>query len=186
MPEHARPGRVFLVRHAEADYETLHHHQPVYRGARYDLAPLTPLGSQQAERLAVALGPYEPTLLVSSPYTRALHTAAVLAVELRCRLTVDLQLHDWLPVRDGASVITPDLVRQKVAEYDAWKRGGQLPANRTWESDEEMRERAMAVAHRHAMEPSVVIVSHEAVIKAATGAQTVPLGSCHPLLVDDG
>lgn len=186
MPEPRRLGRVTLVRHGEADYEALHRHGTAYRGARYDLTPLTRRGSRQAERLAATLELHRPSLVVSSPYTRTLHTAALLAAALQCRLTVALELHDWLPVRDGSRVVTPDVVQQKIAEYDTWKRGGPLPANRTWESDEEMRDRAMAVVRRHAVEPSLVIVSHEAVIKAATGAETVPVASCHPLLVEDG
>ncbi|MGH4017643.1 MAG: histidine phosphatase family protein [Pseudonocardiaceae bacterium] len=173
---------VLLVRHGEANYAALRSHGPVYEGARSDLAPLSDRGVVQAEQLAATLARYRPALVVSSPYTRTLHTAALLAARLQCRLAVDLCLHDWLPVRDGASVITPEVVRQKVAEYDDWKRDGRLPDQRTWESDEEMRERLIAVVGRRAAEPALVIVTHEAVIKAATGAATVALASWHRLV----
>lgn len=171
MPDQDPACLVLLVRHAEPDYAALPGHQPVYDGARRDLAPLSDRGVHQAGCLAATLTGWRPTLVLSSPYTRTLHTAALLAARLRSPLHVDLDLHDWLPIRDGTSVITPQVVRQKVAEYDHWKgAGGGLPAERTWETDDEMRERLMAAVRRHPDKPALVIVTHEAVIKAATGA----------------
>lgn len=168
---------VLLVRHAEPDYGALLRHGPVYDGAWRDLAPLSDRGVHQAECLAATLAAWRPALVLSSPYTRTLHTAALLAARFRSPLCVDLALHDWLPVRDGTSVITAEVVRHKVAEYDDWKRAGKLPAERTWETDDDMHERLVATVRRHSAKSTLVIVTHEAVIKAATGAASVPIAS---------
>lgn len=45
-----------------------------------------------------------------------------------------------------------------------------------------MRERLMVVVRRHAAELALVIVTHEAVIKAATGATTISVASWHRLV----
>jgi len=43
---------VILVRHAEADRQALAAHAPVYAGARFDFAPLTAGGVQQAHAIS--------------------------------------------------------------------------------------------------------------------------------------
>ncbi len=181
MPDQDPARPVVLVRHAEPDYAALPGHGPVYDGARRDLAPLSDRGVDQAEYLAATLADWRPALVLSSPYTRTLHTAALLAARLRLPLCVDLGLHDWLPIRDGTSVITPEVIRQKVVEYDDWKRADRLPAERTWETDDDMRDRLVAAVGRHSAKPALVVVTHEAVIRAATGAASVPMASWHRL-----
>ncbi|WP_031075337.1 histidine phosphatase family protein [Streptomyces sp. NRRL WC-3742] len=172
---------IFLVRHGEADYDTLVPHAPVYEGARRDFAPLTACGLAQVQDAAQTLRGFQPTLVVSSPYTRTLQTGALLASALGCELRIDLSLHDWLPVRDGRTPVTADSVRRAIDEYELWRSSGHLPSNRQWETDAEMAERLKTVAERHQSPGPLVLVSHEAVIKAATGSKTVDLASIHPL-----
>ncbi len=89
-------AEVILVRHAEADRQALAAHGPVYAGARFDFVPLADRGVQQAQALSSQLRAMGVRLVLCSPYTRALHTAAIMARELGCPLEVDLRLHDWL------------------------------------------------------------------------------------------
>lgn len=172
---------VFLVRHGAVAYHELAAHAPVYDGGRYDLAPLSDKGVRQVEHLVPELGRHRGGMVVSSPYTRALQTAAILAGALRCQLTVDLALHDWLPVRDGSRPMSAEIVAAKIAEYDEWKTVGTLPLGRTWETDDEMRVRLRAAVARHRGGKPMLIVTHEVVIKSAIGIDEVPLASYHPL-----
>ncbi|WP_344639235.1 histidine phosphatase family protein [Kitasatospora cystarginea] len=172
---------IFLVRHGEADYARLAPHAPVYEGARRDFAPLTALGVAQVQSAARELQEAQPTLVVASPYTRTLQTGALLAATFGCDLRVDPALHDWLPVRDGRTPVTADAVRRAIDEYELWRSSGALPADRQWETDAEMAERLKAAVERHQSPGPLVVVSHEAVIKAAAGSETVDLASIHVL-----
>ncbi|HEX9530489.1 MAG TPA: phosphoglycerate mutase family protein [Acidimicrobiales bacterium] len=66
---------VLLVRHAKAGHRD--------RWAGDDrLRPLTPRGKDQAEALADLLVPYQPALLLSSPFVRCVQTVEPLAAAL--------------------------------------------------------------------------------------------------------
>lgn len=170
---------VTLIRHADADYRALAARDPVYLGARRDLAPLTEAGRRQARRLAGALESVGPRLVLSSPYTRTLETAAIIAGELGCDLVVDLRLHDWLPVRDGSRPVSASLVQEKIAEYERWLSTGALPARRTWETDDEIRVRLAAAVGEHRDHLPLAVVTHEAPIRAIIGAVPVAPASRH-------
>jgi uncharacterized phosphatase len=172
---------VFLVRHGEVDYDRLASHAPVYEGARRDFAPLTARGVAQVQASAMELMGAQPALVVSSPYTRTLQTGALLAAAFGCELRVDPALHDWLPVRDGRTPVAVETVRRAVDEYKVWRSSGVLPSDRQWETDAEMAERLRATVKHHRSSGPLVIVSHEAVIKAAAGSETVDLASIHLL-----
>lgn len=170
-------SRAVLVRHGAADYGLLGRFGSTYRGARRDLAPLTPEGAAQIERLIPVLREHGSHLVVSSPYTRTLHSAAILAAGLKCRLEIHLALHDWLPVRDGSEPVHEEIVAEKIAEYEEWKATGRLPDARTWETDDDMRKRVHSVLDHFGGEQIVIMVTHEAVIKAVCGAGEVPVAS---------
>lgn len=174
--------RVLLVRHGAADYDAAARLTPRFDGARYDFAPLSADGVRQVEQLVPVLRPRNPSLIVSSPYTRTLQTAATLAGGLGCRIAVDLDLHDWLPLRSGLQPISPEVVAAKIAEYEDWRRAGSLPADRTWETDDEMRSRLLDVIQRYRLDDGLVIVTHEAVIKSVVSGD-VPLASRHEIRV---
>lgn len=176
-------GEVLLVRHGAVNHGALATYAPIYDGGRYDFVPLSEDGVRQIEQLVPVLRPRRPGLVVSSPYTRTLQTAAILAVGLGCRLTVDLGLHDWLPMKDGQQLLSAEVVATKIAEYDRWTSTGILPPDRTWESNDEMRSRLLAGVGRHDTNDGLVIVTHEAVIKSAVPAVDVPLASWHVLAV---
>ncbi len=176
-----RDEHVVLVRHGEVDRAALGEHGPVYTGARFDHVPLSHAGTVQAEQAAAALRSLRPQLILTSPYTRTLQTAAIISRNLDCRFTVDLRLHDWLPVRDGTMVISLALVQAKIREYERWAAGGPLPQERTWETPDEMRARLLSVIRAHRNAVPLVIVTHEAPVQAVIGPVAVPPGSLHPV-----
>lgn len=77
---------IFLLRHAESVNNTLPDGEHIADPA------LTDLGRRQAERLATALAPLRPDVLVCSPLLRSLETALplVAAASAPCRCWADL------------------------------------------------------------------------------------------------
>jgi broad specificity phosphatase PhoE len=175
----AGAAEVTLIRHAEADHGSLATHAPVYTGNRYDFAPLTEAGIAQAHQLGHDLKATAPRLVLSSPYTRTLQTAAIVAAELGCPLAVDLRLHDWLPVRDGQQPISATIVQEKIAEYMHWLSTQALPTHRTWETSDEMRARLTAAIDAYRNHLPLAVVTHEAPIQSIIGSVPVPPASHH-------
>jgi broad specificity phosphatase PhoE len=56
-----------------------------------------------------------------------------------------------------------------------------MPPHRTWETDAEMRSRLLGAVRRHRGHGSMLVVTHETVIKSATLVNDVPLASWHIL-----
>lgn len=155
----------YLVRHGEADYDALEGSS--FFGFGRDFAPLSERGIRQAlgaakdERLRGA------ERIVSSPYTRALQTAQIIAEETGLPMTVELLLHEWLPDLSGryassqeAFALTEEFVKYR-GEYPE---GGEM----RWESLRAMRQRMRSVADKYAACGSVILVGHGMAFRTLT------------------
>ena len=91
--------QIYLIRHGEPDYTPVDSRG--WPGMAADTAPLSPEGTKQAEALADLLSGIGATYLVSSPFTRALHSAAIIGHRLALGVRVDYDLRDWLPDSTG-------------------------------------------------------------------------------------
>lgn len=165
-----------LIRHGEADYQMAEDRS--LRGGARDWVPLTPRGLSQAEEAAERLRGQAVALVLSSPMTRAVHTAAILSRRLNADLVVEFDLHEWLPdltfTYDRSSVA---IERGREAEA----MGGEWPQGETrlWEPHSRVRERVLAVLRRYAGRGNVLVVCHGTVIASLTGmrvgaAESIP------------
>ena len=167
--------QIYLVRHGEPDYAPIDSRG--WPGMAADSAPLTALGVKQAEELADLLSGIQATYLVSSPFTRALHSAAIIGHRLALGVRVDYDLRDWLPDHTGSWRGVAD-VRAAHAEFEAydgeWPEGLQRP----WEPLSRGRERARAALARHtaSTDGPVLAITHAMVIRALTGETGTPYG----------
>ena len=105
------------MRHGEADYQPIR--ERGWPGSAADLAALSDLGVEQARQAADRLAGAGATAVVSSPMTRALQTAAIVAIRLGLPLSVQFDLREWLP-DDTFSWRSADNVRAAVTDFDAW------------------------------------------------------------------
>jgi broad specificity phosphatase PhoE len=161
---------VYLMRHGEADYKPIR--ERGWPGAAADLAPLSRLGVEQALSAADDLVGAGITAVVASPMTRALQTAAIVAVRLGLPLTVQFDLREWLP-DDTFSWRSVEDVRAAVDDFDA--HGGEWPAGttRSWEPLSQLQGRCSA-ALRTAVDglpghEVIIVVCHGMVIWSLTG-----------------
>ncbi len=85
---------VILIRHGEPDYRKA---RKYFKGIGHNYAELTLDGEKQAyerskdPRLAGA------ELIISSPYTRSLQTAAIISREINLPIKIETNLHEWFP-----------------------------------------------------------------------------------------
>lgn len=147
----------YLVRHGQPDYSGLEEHG--FFGFGRAFAPLSAQGVAQVEATARDPRLKSASLIVSSPYTRALQTAQIISRETGLPVTVELDLHEWMPDRTNqlASGAESALLAQEFSRFR-----GIYPQGETmrWETLAHMRTRMRAVADQYADYERVIFVGH--------------------------
>ncbi len=87
--------QIIFIRHCEPDYTQVTERNFIGHGI--DMAPLNQIGKQKALAAAHDKRLENVELIISSPYTRALHTAAIISRHCNIPLEVETDLHEWLP-----------------------------------------------------------------------------------------
>jgi len=88
-------AKIVFIRHGEPTYDDVNNKN--YIGHGKDLAQLTEQGIQQAEEVSNDKRLDNAEIIVSSPYTRALQTAAIISKNHNLNIKVELDLHEWAP-----------------------------------------------------------------------------------------
>lgn len=156
----------YLIRHGEAEYD-LARERDLAVGLR-DMIPLTGGGRDQVERLATELRALEGEVVICSPFTRAVQTAAILSRSLDIPLRVEFDLHETLTdIAHGCS--NPQGVRAVMSEMTAL--GSEWPEGETrnWEPASSVRQRVTKVLERYSEYECVLVVSHGGVLRTMTG-----------------
>lgn len=155
-----------FVRHGEANYKEKNN--KIYQGFGVNLSPLSETGVKQIEETAKDARLKNADIILSSPFTRALQTAAVLSKNLGTEIVVETDLHEWAADKNYHYV--DDSEAQK--RYREFEDGdGKYPDGTEclWEDTKCMRERVLAVLNRYRHYNKVIVACHEMVIYAVTG-----------------
>ena len=120
---------LLLIRHGQANYAACDTRGFVGQGK--DLAPLSDAGRKQADRLTAALDVSGAQLILSSPYTRALETAAALCRHTGLPLRVEMDLREWQPDTTFAAIQPSQALYADFCRCRGVPQAGQTPV---WES----------------------------------------------------
>lgn len=164
---------IIFIRHAEPDYAPVTSRK--YKGHGRDLAPLSDNGLEQAYETALddRLGGAE--LILSSPYTRALQTAAVISRLRNLPLRVEVDLHEWIVDLDF-NFDNYQFVRETVREAEA-RQGIPGPGCAfKWESYKTLAERAFRVLDQYRDHEKLIVVTHGILIRQFVPGREIPLG----------
>lgn len=153
----------YLIRHGEADYSQLA--EKGFWGFGRAFAPLSDIGIQQAEVTANDERLKMAEIIVSSPYTRALQTASIISRKIGLPITVEIDLHEWIPDKtnqnktsEEASILKDEFVKYKgIYPPDMQMR---------WETVNEMRTRMQRVANKYVNYEKVIFVGHGMAFRA--------------------
>lgn len=156
----------YLIRHGDPDWAMNEQHK--LKGHGRDLVPLTAGGIRRVLETAQDNRLKEAELIISSPYTRALQTAAILSKELQLEIRIEFDLREW----------QPDLTFQ----YDSIKRlqelgddydahNGVYPPGETraWESKESLKNRMEGVIGKYLDYSKVIIAGHGMAFRTLVG-----------------
>lgn len=164
---------ILFVRHAQPDYAPVTSRK--YKGHGRDLAPLSDEGVDQAYYTALDPRFEGAELIVSSPYTRALQTAAIISRLCNLPLRVEVDLHEWI-VDLNFDFDNYRFVRE--AAKEAEKYGG-IPNDQCvyqWESYRSLADRAFRVLDQYRQHKKLIVVTHGILIRQFVPDREVPLG----------
>ncbi|MBO5352792.1 MAG: histidine phosphatase family protein [Lachnospiraceae bacterium] len=155
----------YLVRHGEADYSEML--EKGFYGFGRSFAPLSEKGIGQAEAAALDERLKSAELIVSSPYTRALQTAAIISRETGLKLCVEVDLHEWEPDKTNQYTTSEEafsLTREFNLHKGVYPEGQEMK----WETLEEVRKRMRKVADKYAGYNKVIFVGHGMAFRTLT------------------
>ena len=155
----------YLVRHGEADYSEML--EKGFYGFSRSFAPLSPKGISQAEDAANDERLKSAQLIVASPYTRALQTAAIISRKTGLQIRVEVDLHEWEPDKTN-QYKTSEEAFALTREFHFHK--GVYPKSQylKWETLDEVRCRMRSVADKYADYEKVIFVGHGMAFRTLT------------------
>ncbi len=158
----------YFIRHGKTDYSQ--RNTGIYQGFGVNLAPLSETGIRQIEETAKDERLQGADLILSSPYCRALHTAAILSKALHADMRVETDLHEWLANKNYVYE-DDETAEAAYREYEA--NGGSYPAGEEndWEDAASIRARVLPVLRKYAKYPKVIVACHGMMIAAVTGGK---------------
>ncbi|KRL12420.1 histidine phosphatase family protein [Schleiferilactobacillus perolens] len=150
--------KVYLIRHSEPDYSQVR--AAGYAGFGVDLAGLTPHDVQISQECAKNAIFREVQVLVSSPYTRALQTAAEIVRRNNIPLHVELGLHEWRPDKTGICQHTRADADAAFKEYH--DHHGLHASDDHWdyETSTEVKDRMSAALAKYSRYDCIACVTH--------------------------
>lgn len=153
---------LYLVRHGEPDYSEML--EKGFFGFGRSFAPLSQKGINQAEITANDDRLKSASLIISSPYTRALQTASIISRVTGLKLCVEVDLHEWEPDKSNRYTTSEEsfmLAREFTAYKGVYPEGQQM----RWETLEEVRKRMRKVADKYSDYDKVIFVGHGMVFR---------------------
>lgn len=154
---------VILIRHGEPRYDEVQERN--FFGMGYDLGKLTDRGIEQATKRASDHKLKGATLILSSPYTRALQTAAIISRITQIPLYVETDLHEWMP--DTTFKFDFDIPKA-FEEYMIYKGMDHPNRKYPYETYEALQKRVKRVLERYKDYERIIVVCHGIVMSACT------------------
>ena len=170
---------VIFIRHGEPDYTPCWDRGFIGHGK--DLACLTEEGIAQAEEVSKSPLLFGSELIVSSPYTRALQTAAIISKNTQLNISVEIDLHEFLPDKTFMykGKEETDLLRKDFLDCFGVYPAGEV---RKWETIAEIKSRVMTVMNKYLKRNKIIVVAHGGVIRRFTGDAIVEY--CTPYVIN--
>lgn len=153
--------KYYLVRHGEPDWSINERYK--LKGHGRDLPHLTAKGIAQAREIAKDSRIRNSEIIIASPYTRTMHTAAILSKETGIDLMVEFDLREWQPDLTFQFDSLEEL-KLLTDDYEAHK--GIYPASevKRWESKAMMKKRMDAVLEKYQDYNHVTVVTHRIIM----------------------
>lgn len=162
--------KLIIIRHGEPDYSQVT--ERGFKGHGRDLASLTLAGVEQAKTVASDSRLDDAELIVSSPYTRALQTAAIISRHRDLDINIELDLHEWLP--DLTFNYDNDGIVKKAAKECTMFKGEHVEEIRNWEKLSTVANRSFKALEKYLNYNKIIVVAHGVVMRQFKFEKTIP------------
>lgn len=171
--------KIVFIRHGDPDYSFCDSRG--FIGLGRELAPLAESGIKQAYQVAQEEVLKGSQIILSSPYTRALHTAAIISKQTGIDLKIEMDLHEMIPDKT-LRYHGVEQVHSYHMDFCACK--GRYPQgeDRPWETVDEIVGRALPVLLKYLDHQKIIVVTHGGIIRRFVGQEKI--GYCVPYVVD--
>lgn len=154
-------AKLLLIRHGEPSYAEVS--EKKFKGHGRDLASLTIVGINQAKKVAKDSRLKGSQIIISSPYTRTLQTAAIISRELDLDIKIELDIHEWLPDLTYSYINDSEVVKaaQEMTQYKGEHNGKDL----SWEPLSNVAYRAINSLKKYLDYDKIIVVTHAVVMR---------------------
>ena len=152
-----------LIRHGEPRYDEVID-KGIY-GMAFNFGKLTSNGVIQAKQVASDVKLSGAQLIISSPFTRSLQTAANIASVLGLEVIVEHDLHEWLPD------LNPNLDVEGQKAFELYMKNKGMVDKEfgfNYETYEAIKKRVELVLIKYTSYDKVIVVSHGIAISSVT------------------
>ena len=147
----------YFIRHGQMDVSMAG--KKFYKGFAYNMLTLSEKGIQQIHETAADGRLQNAELIITSPYGRALHSAAILSKELNLEMRVETDLHEWLADSAVYAFLPGDIAEKYYKSLTENQGNHPEGAQCVWESASQMKERVMKVLGRYIIKRSSLYVT---------------------------
>ena len=153
--------KYILVRHGEPTYDEVIN--AGFKGHGLALAPLTKKGIQEVKKIAKNEVFKDSDILISSPYTRAMQTASIIAQENKLDINVEILLHEWIVDLNNNYNKEEQFLQNIKKAKSEWEQK-QINPDFKYSDDieplESVRNRALKVLSKYTNYNKVIVVCH--------------------------
>ena len=153
----------YLIRHGRTN--DTQRDTKIYLGFGVNLAPLSNNGVLEIENTAKDGRLRGADIILSSPYTRALQTAAILSKELQADIIVETDLHEWMANKNY--IYEPndraELNYKEFVDFAGVYPDGQ---EKDWEDMERLKGRILPVLNKYKRYHKVIVACHGMIIQS--------------------
>lgn len=162
---------IVLVRHGEPNYQNVTERRFIGHGR--DLAELTCDGIKQAETASKDDRLNGAELIVSSPYTRALQTAAIISKNTGLDIKIETDLHEWLP-DITFQFDSDDYAIEAAHECHKFQGVHKKECKYHWEDLSTVSKRAYQCLYKYLDYKKIIVVSHGIVMRQFVFQNKIP------------
>ena len=161
--------KIYMIRHGKADYSYGDAHNFIGHG--HDLAKLDEKYIDGVIKTAKDKRLMKASLIVSSPYTRALQTAAIISKETGLDIKIEADLREWEP----DTTYQYKTKEAKLFYKDYVNNNGIPPTDRCvyWESKDHLKKRIESVIEKYNDYECVIFVFHQIAIQSVVDIEKI-------------
>lgn len=167
---------IVFIRHGEPDYTEVDSRG--FIGLGREFAPLSSIGIEQAENISTSPDLKDCQIIVSSPYTRALQTAAIISKNNGLEIAVETDLHELI---FDTTFMVKGADETKALNLDLINHKGEHPKDepKKWETISQVVKRSKPIMDKYFNlgYKKIAVVCHGGIIRRFTGEWQID--HCH-------